>query len=435
MGRRLELDAVRGVMLVWIALTHLPTAASSWVNQPFGFVGAAEGFIFLSALFTGRIYFRIAEHDSYSAMTRKLWGRTLRLYGYHALLLAFAFLVAVPIASRGNRPGLHNLLDFYFMAGAKQAVTEAALLIYRPPLLDILPMYIIFLLFTSIAILLARRIGWKPILWMSFAVWVLAQFGFRGAEHTFMMRYIPTRIPLNEMGSFDLWAWQFLWFVGVWLGVRWAQENLVIESWARRAAVPAAIVAVICFVLRRKIAHGLALGSLEFLFDKWHLGPVRMLDFAAVAALLILSQPITKIAAIKPLVLLGQSSLQVFCVHLLFCFAGLTLMGNASMLNGWRQFALLSMTITAMLITTKIFSKSEAKNERQRRAQISSGSSSACVTNLAVGSGAADACLVKRDLIPLASRRSDITAGETERVRPTDSQTGPTIWPDLKSSA
>ena len=55
-----------------------------------------------------------------------------------------------------------------------------------------------------------------------------------------------------------------------------------------------------------------------------------MFDFAAVAALLILSQPITKMAAIKPLVLLGQSSLQVFCVHLLFCFAGLTLMGNAS---------------------------------------------------------------------------------------------------------
>jgi hypothetical protein len=355
---------MRGVMLVWIALTHLPTAASSWVNQPFGFVGAAEGFIFLSALFTGRIYFRIAEHDGYPAMTRKLWARTLRLYGYHVLLLAFAFLVAVPIASRGDRPGLHNLLDFYFTAGAKQAVTEAVLLIYRPPLLDILPMYIIFLLFTSIAIPLARNIGWKPILWTSFAFWVLAQFGFRSAEHTFMMRYIPTRIPLNEMGSFDLWAWQFLWFAGVWLGVRWARESLAIETWARRAAIPAVVIAVFCFIIRRKLAHGLELGAFEFLFDKWHLGPIRMLDFAAVAALLILSQPITKTAAIRPLVLLGQSSLQVFCVHLLFCFAGLTLMGNASMLNGWRQFTLLSMTFTAMLITAKIFSKSEAKNER-----------------------------------------------------------------------
>jgi hypothetical protein len=171
-------------MLVWIALTHLPTVASGWVNQPFGFVSAAEGFIFLSALFTGRIYFRLAEHDGYPAMRRKLWSRTLRLYGYHALLLAFTFLVAVPIAFHGDRPGLHNLLDFYFRVGAKQSVTEAFLLIYRPPLLDILPMYIIFLLLTSWAIPLAHKIGWKPILCTSFFFWMLAQFGFRNADIT-----------------------------------------------------------------------------------------------------------------------------------------------------------------------------------------------------------------------------------------------------------
>src|SRR2546429_3643645 len=179
MGRRLELDAVRGLMLVWITLTHLPTVVSTYINQPFGFISAAEGFIFLSALFTGRIYYRMAQRDGYRVMTRKLWARTLRLYGYHALLLAFAFLVAVPIALRGNRPSLHNLLDFYFMAGTKQAVSEAALLIYRPPLLDILPMYIIFLVFTSVALLLSRRIGWQPILMAAGAMWLFAQFGFR----------------------------------------------------------------------------------------------------------------------------------------------------------------------------------------------------------------------------------------------------------------
>src|ERR1700752_5376190 len=108
---------MRGVMLVWITLTPWPTIASAWVNQPFGFVGAAEGFIFLADLVTGRIYYRIAERDGYPAMARKMWARTLRLYGYHGLLLAFVFLVAVPIASHGDRPGLHNLLDFYFIAG------------------------------------------------------------------------------------------------------------------------------------------------------------------------------------------------------------------------------------------------------------------------------------------------------------------------------
>jgi hypothetical protein len=370
-GRRLELDAVRGLMLVWITLTHLPTAASTYVNQPFGIVSAAEGFIFLSALFTGRIYFRMAEHDGYRATIFKLWNRTLRLYGYHALLLAFLFLVAVPIAAHGDRPGLHNLLDFYFFA-PKRAIGEAFLLIYRPPLLDILPMYIIFLAFTTAALLLSRRFGWKLILWGAFVFYFVAQFGFRSAEHNFMMRFIPTRIPLNEMGSFDLWAWQFLWIVGIWFGVRWAQDRLPLEIWAKRAVIPAAVLVCAFFVLRREISHGFELGAAEFLFDKWHLGIMRLVNFAAAATVLVSFQSILRPLAIKPLVMMGQSSLQVFCVHLLFCFAGLTLMGNASMLSGWKQLGLLTATFAAMLLTAKLFSKSEAKQERQPKAGLPS---------------------------------------------------------------
>lgn len=372
--RRLELDALRGLMLVWIACTHLPTIASTYVNQPFGFVSAAEGFIFLSALFTGRIYYRLAQHDGYRSMTVKLWARTLRLYLYHALLLAFVFLVAVPIASRGNRPGLHNLLDFYFDAGARRAVTEAFLLIYRPPLLDILPMYIIFLVFTSAALLLTRHISWKTVLWTGFAVWMLAQFGFREHEHALVSKIIPMRIPLNEMGSFDLWAWQFLWIVGIYLGVRWGRGDLNIDAWSRRLMAPSIVIAAALFELRRALSNGQNLGSFEAVFDKWHLGPVRLMNFAAVAVLLILLQPVLKPLAFKPLVWLGQASLQVFCVHLLFCFAGLTLLGNASMLSGTKQVGLLTATFTAMLITAKLFSKTEAKQERQPKANPSDDS-------------------------------------------------------------
>src|SRR5258708_7907373 len=183
MGRRLEIDAVRGLMLVWMVLTHLPTFLPTYTNQPFGFVSASEGFIFLSALFTGRIYFKLAEREGYPAMHRKVMLRTLRLYGYHALLLAFAFFVAVPIAARGNRPQLHNLLDYYFAAGPKQAISEAFLLIYRPPLLDILPIYILFLLITPLLLTLARRVQWSPILPVSPTLSFLAHFVVRAPEH------------------------------------------------------------------------------------------------------------------------------------------------------------------------------------------------------------------------------------------------------------
>jgi hypothetical protein len=363
MGRRPEIDAVRGLMLVWMVATHLPTFLPTYTNQPFGFVSASEGFIFLSALFTGRIYFRLAERDGYPAMRHKILLRTLRLYGYHALLLAFAFLVAVPIASRGDRPQLHNLLDYYFAVGPTQAVSEAFLLIYRPPLLDILPMYILFLLFTPLLLTIARRAGWNAILAGSTTIWFLAHLGVREAEHDFVNRVLRVPIPLNEMGSFDFWAWQFLWILGLWFGVRWAQGNLPVETWARRALIPAVIVAAVLLPLRYAVGRGVELGAFEPLFDKWHFGVVRLINFAAVAVLLIRFQSVLKPLAVRPLVQLGQASLQVFCVHLLFTFAGLTLLGNAAMLSAWKQILLLVATLGAMLLTAKIFSKSESKVE------------------------------------------------------------------------
>src|SRR5579864_126125 len=116
-----ELDALRGLMLVWITWTHLPTVLSAYINQPLGFFSATEGFIFLSALFTGRIYFRIAERNGYGAMWWKLWMRAGKLYCYQLLLLAVAFVIEAPIAAHGNTPAVHNLLDFYFVAGHTRA--------------------------------------------------------------------------------------------------------------------------------------------------------------------------------------------------------------------------------------------------------------------------------------------------------------------------
>ena len=361
MRRLKELDALRGLMLVWITLTHLPTILSTYVNQPFGFLSAAEGFIFLSALFTGNIYYRLAESKGYGTMQQKLLKRTVRLYLYHACLLGFVFLVAVPIAASGTRPGLHNLLDFYFNAGPKQAVIDGALLLYRPPLLDILPMYVIFLALTPVALRLSRKIGWKLTLGGGFTVWLMAQLGLREFSWRLLHQYLGLRIPLNEMGSFDLWAWQFVWLVGIWMGVRWSKNELSLTQFARRFTIPALVAVVALLTMRYAIVRGFELGSYEPYFDKWHLGFVRLIDFTAVGVLLIRARSYLTPLAIRPLVVLGQSSLQVFCTHLFFCFAGLTLLGNASMLSGWKQFGLLATTLLAMLLTGKLFAKAELR--------------------------------------------------------------------------
>jgi hypothetical protein len=93
--------------------------------------------------------------------------------------------------------------------------------------------------------------------------------------------------------------------------------------------------------------------AFEFLFDKWHLGPkdARFRGSGSIA------NPFTtdhEDGSDKASRTVGTNlAASLFVSIFLFCFAGLTLMGNASMLNGWRQFALLSMTFTAMLITAK----------------------------------------------------------------------------------
>src|SRR6185437_9186863 len=107
-ARRPELDALRGLFLILMVMAHLPTVLSDWANQPIGFISAAEGFVGLSALLTGFIYFRkIAEDER--GVWRKLWRRSLRIYSYQIILLALLFTVAATVAIETNRTAILNL--------------------------------------------------------------------------------------------------------------------------------------------------------------------------------------------------------------------------------------------------------------------------------------------------------------------------------------
>src|SRR5579875_4189014 len=79
-GRLIELDVLRGFLLVWMTLTHLPTKASLVSNQTFGFVSGAEGFIFLAAFMVGQLEHRIQQKRGEMGTVRDLARRTLRVY-------------------------------------------------------------------------------------------------------------------------------------------------------------------------------------------------------------------------------------------------------------------------------------------------------------------------------------------------------------------
>jgi hypothetical protein len=349
-----ELDALRGLMLVWMTCTHLPTVLSIYLNQPVGYFAATEGFIFLSALFTGRICSRLVQREGTAGMCRNVWMRAARLYGYQLLLLAAAFVIEAPIAARGNRPAVHNLLNYYFIVGRPRAFIDAAVMFYRPPLLDILPIYIIFLALTPFAVLLGLRWGWKYTLTLGLGFWLFAQFGLKNVVYNWLTHAFGLRVPLNEMGAFDLWAWQLWWLVGLWLGVHWANSDLHFDRWAKKRAVliPATVIAIGFITLRYvQLTSALDFGRLAPLFDKWEFGAARIVDFTAVAVIAIRFRSLLKPLAIRPLVMLGQASLPVFCVHLLCVFFALTVMGTNVMLTGWPAAVLVVVSFTALLLT------------------------------------------------------------------------------------
>jgi hypothetical protein len=359
-----ELDALRGLMLVWMTCTHLPTVLSIYLNQPVGYFAATEGFIFLSALFTGRICSRLVQREGTAGMCRNVWMRAARLYGYQLLLLAAAFVIEAPIAARGNRPAVHNLLNYYFIVGRPRAFIDAAVMFYRPPLLDILPIYIIFLALTPFAVLLGLRWGWKYTLTLGLGFWLFAQFGLKNVVYNWLTHAFGLRVPLNEMGAFDLWAWQLWWLVGLWLGVHWANSDLHFDRWAKKRAVliPATVIAIGFITLRYvQLTSALDFGRLAPLFDKWEFGAARIVDFTAVAVIAIRFRSLLKPLAIRPLVMLGQASLPVFCVHLLCVFFALTVMGTNVMLTGWPAAVLVVVSFTALLLTAIVANRRAVK--------------------------------------------------------------------------
>src|SRR5271170_5000794 len=357
--RKPELDALRGLFLVWMTLTHLPTHFSDMVNQPFGYVSSAEGFVFLSALLVARIYIHQATLDE-AGLRIKLWRRAFKIYGYHLLMLALAFTVAAGLAVTTHRTAIYNLLNFY-IAHPFVAIVGSVLLIYCPPLLDILPMYVIFLAATPLLLSAAVRWGWNRILAASLAIWLLAQFGLRDLVHNSVVYVTHLPIPLQETGAFNLFAWQWIWIAGLWLGAKSAEGPLPLSRVPGKAIALCAVVCAFFIGVRHAwLGPHLTQPAVEAWFaqrnivvlDKWSIGPLRLINLAAFAIVLYwLRKPVLRLVAIEPFLTLGNASLEVFCAHVFFVFFGLALLyGEVTQLHGYVAIALLVFTFTGLIL-------------------------------------------------------------------------------------
>ena len=380
MPRRPELDALRGLFLVWMTLTHLPTRMSDVVNTPFGFVSSADGFVFLSAMLVSTIYLRQSNGD-HDVLRNKLWKRALRVYIYHVILLAVAFTVIATIAVTHHRVALTNLLNFY-IAHPFVAVIGSLLLIYCPPLLDILPMYVLFLLMSPFVLYAAMKRGWTTVVSGSLLVWLAAQFGLRVVAHNFVVRVTHLPIPLQETGAFDLFSWQWIWISGMWIGARSAEGKNPLSYITGKWTVLCGALCIFFIAVRHAwLGPNLTPEHFGYALDKWRIGPLRLVNLVACAGVIYwLRKYVKKLVSHEPFLTLGAASMEVFCTHLLFVFVGLALLYNeVPMLHGIYAILLLTATFSGLLFvaTRQVRKKQDERRARKAAEAAESGTNHA----------------------------------------------------------
>ena len=148
-GRRdVRLDALRGLFLLLMFSSHLGTPLTRLTIEPFGYVSSAEGFVFLAAFLAGIVYRKTYETKGYDAMRDKAWRRAGLIYLCHIGLLMAGFLFAYLVGETGDP--VSNIFKTFYQAPLT-SMGLALVLLYQPPLFDILPLYVIGLLATASA--------------------------------------------------------------------------------------------------------------------------------------------------------------------------------------------------------------------------------------------------------------------------------------------
>ena len=370
-GRLWQIDALRGLMLVLMTLTHVPTRFSSPAGQPFGYVSAAEGFVLLSAFMAGWVYAGRQKKRGVEAMQSAFLRRVARIYLSQAALLCFAFTAVAVIGLLAQNSAATNLVSFYLQHPV-QAVAGAMLLVYNPPLLDILPMYVLFMLVSSLVLVHAARHGWRALLGVSLALWLGAQFGLGRALFDAVVAVTGFVIPRAETGAFEILAWQLLWMIGLWMGASHA-DGQRLRAFPRWFVVVAVLVAGTCFVWRHAVGQAAFPGreDLNLLFDKWLLGPLRVLDLLALLTVAMHFEPwLSKhLPRLRVLELLGAASLPVFCVHLVIALLALALFGEPSPTRPWAlDVALLAFAFAALLSVALVSKRIDQHAARVRAA-------------------------------------------------------------------
>jgi hypothetical protein len=320
--RELRLDLFRGLALWLIFIDHLPPNILTWFTiRNYGFSDATEIFIFISGYTAAFVYGRAMVESGVVVATARIMRRVWQIYVAHVFLFTI-FLAEISYVATSFENPLYTeemgIMDF--LKQPDVTIVQALLLRFRPVNMDVLPLYIVLMLFLPVILWLMK---WKADLTLGLSVLLYAITW----EYDLYLSAYP-----NGYWAFNPLAWQLLFVFGAWCAFGGARRMTRILSspvtlWISGVYLFAAFCVTMTWYFPQ-LNHLMPrrIEQLMYPIDKTDLDVLRFAHFLALAAVTVRflpkDWPGLKSPWLRPLILCGQHSLEIFCLGVFLAFAG-----------------------------------------------------------------------------------------------------------------
>jgi hypothetical protein len=340
--RELRLDLFRGLALWLIFVDHLPPSLLTWFTiRNYGFSDATEIFIFISGYTAAFVYGRAMLESGFVIATARILRRVWQIYVAHVFLFTI-FLAEISYVATSFENPLYTeemgIMDF--LKQPDVTIVQALLLRFRPVNMDVLPLYIILMLALPLILWLMK---WRPDVTLGLSVLLYAA--------TWQYDLYLTAYP-NGFWAFNPFAWQLLFAFGAWCALGGARRMsrilaLRVTMWISIAYLVAAFYVTLTWYLPQ-LSQFMPKRIEQWMYpiDKANLDVLRFTHFLALAALTVRflprDWPGLKSPWLRPLILCGQHSLEIFCLGVFLAFAGHFILAEVS--GGPGMHALISLS-------------------------------------------------------------------------------------------
>jgi hypothetical protein len=320
--RDLRLDLFRGIALWLIFLDHIPSNAVSWITiRNYGFSDATEIFVFISGYTAAFVYGRAMQINGFIVASARVLKRAWQIYVAHVFLFAI-YLAEISYVSQSFDNPLYTeemgVMDF--IKNPDVTIMQALMLKFKPVNMDVLPLYIVLLLWFA------------PILWLLLRSPSLALIA-SATLYTlaWMFEWNFPAYP-QDTWAFNPFAWQMLFVFGAWCALggarrlsRWTHSRVVIGL-AGLYLLFAFVIAMSWYIPWLGAAVPKFVGELIYPIDKTNLDVLRILHFLSLAVITVWLVPqnwaLLKSRWARPAIVCGQHSLEIFCLGVFLSFAG-----------------------------------------------------------------------------------------------------------------